>query len=504
MATPIPANRARFSLSEVASCVGGKLVGAPRDPASQLLGVSSDTRSVRPGELFVALAGPRFDGHDHLAAAAAAGCPLALVERALDAPAGMALLQVGSTLDALGALAASYIARWRQADARRKVVALTGSAGKTTTRKAICALLASLRPGAVHGSEGNLNNRIGVPMSVLALGDGHRYAVLELGTNTPGEIPRLGRMVRPDLGLITLIAAAHTEGFGDVEAVAREKAALFDELPPGAVALGSADDARVAAALMRCDATTRVTYGKTAGAHYQILRRAPRGADRAEVQLRRRSGPNGGAGAMVFETPLLGYAGALASAAAVAVVETLLGEPLDGELVSRGLRGVPVDGRLAPVELAGDVLLLDDSYNANPASFRSSLATAAELAEVGGRRLLVVAGEMRELGAQSLSAHEQLGREVALRGASVLIAVSGDCCRTAASARDEGVEAHFVDDSQAAAELAVQQVEPGDLVLVKGSRGVRTELVVEALRRSLAVRGRVAAARIGAREGVGR
>ncbi|HHH27796.1 MAG TPA: UDP-N-acetylmuramoyl-tripeptide--D-alanyl-D-alanine ligase [Polyangiaceae bacterium] len=477
MATPIPSNDASFTLGEILATTAGRLSGPLTDEALEVRGVTTDTRSLRPGEAFVALAGERFDGHDHLASAAAAGAVLAIVGREMEAPPGMTQLVVPSTLEALGALAAAHLDRWRRASAARRVLALTGSAGKSTTKEAIVQLLAAAQPHGVHATQGNLNNLVGVPMTLFGLGEAHRYAVVEMGTNAPGEIPRLSRMVRPDLGLVTLVAAAHTEGIGTIDDVAVEKNSLFMQLTPEGCAIGNADDERVIAGMMRCNAGGRVRYGRDAEGGYRIVDRRMVADDaglRSIVTLERPDGTR-----LTATIPLLGEVGALAMAAAVATVETLVDDAVDGEVVSRAL-GV-MGGRMNTRRAPSGLLVIDDSYNSNPASARASIATAGELAETLGRRLVLVLGEMRELGELSEREHVGVGEAAVAAAPAFVIAVAGDAARLAERVREAGTEALFADDADGAAEVAVARCQPDDIVLVKGSRGVRTERVVEAL-----------------------
>jgi UDP-N-acetylmuramoyl-tripeptide--D-alanyl-D-alanine ligase len=464
MATPIPQNDAAFEVAEVLEATGGTLHGAA-DRA--LSGVCTDSRRVRAGEIFVALGGESFDGHDHLGAAAARGAALAIVER--DVPRVMPVVRVESTVAALGALAAAHLRRWRKADASRRVVAITGSAGKTTTKTAITGLLEAIAPGVVHAAPGNLNNLVGVPAVIFGLGDRHRCAVLELGTNRPGEIAALARMTSPDVGVVTLIAAAHTEGLGSIAAVAREKTSLYAGLAPNGVAVGNVDDARVSAAL----ASTVHGYGFAATAGYRIdVSTMTREARQSVVVLR-------GPGELSFETALLGRAGALACAGAIAAVEALLGQPLGEELVASAMASLePEAGRLAVRWAPGGACVLDDSYNANPASMTASIEAARELAAVLARPLVLVLGEMRELGAQSAAAHEEIGRIALQSHARLLVTVSGEA---ELYGRAAGMRAIHAVDSRAAADVVIREVAANDLVLVKGSRGVRTELVVDRL-----------------------
>lgn len=479
MATPIPSNEAAFSLGEILATTAGRLSGPLTDEALEVRGVSTDTRSVRAGEAFVALSGDRFDGHDHLAQAAAAGAVLAIVEREMEAP-PITQVIVPSSLEALGALAAAHLDRWRRASSRRRVLGLTGSAGKSTTKEAIVQLLSAAQSHGVHATHGNLNNLVGVPMTLLGLGADDRFAIVEMGTNAPGEIPRSSRLVRPDVGLVTLIAAAHTEGIGSIDDVATEKNSLFLQLEAGGCAIGNADDARVLAGMMRCDASHRVRYGRSADGGYRIVGREmmvssdPDDAPRSVVTLERPDRSS-----LTATIPLLGEVGALAMAAAVASVETLIDEPVDGDVVSGALSAM--SGRMTTRRAPSGVLVVDDSYNSNPASARASIATSAELAIAAGRRLVLVLGEMRELGALSVDEHAGIGEVAGEAGPALVIAVAGDARHIADRVRSAEVEAIFVGDAAAAAELAVARCRPDDVVLVKGSRGVRTEKVVNAL-----------------------
>jgi UDP-N-acetylmuramoyl-tripeptide--D-alanyl-D-alanine ligase len=476
MATPIPPNRARFTLGELLACTGGRLRGPLADEALEVHGIGSDTRTLEPGQAYVALCGERFDGHQHLAAAAEAGAALAIVEREVPPEDGLTVLQVESTLRALRQVAALHLERWRALEGTRRVLAITGSAGKTTTKDAVGALLTAQRPGQVLVAAGNLNNLVGVPMTVLTLTPAHRFAVLELGTNRPGEIGALSALAEPDIGLVTLVAAAHTEGLGGVEAVATEKGALFQSLTrPAAIAIGNADDPRVARELSASPASQRLSYGEAEDAQLRIVEREARGLDSQRLVLQRP------AGTMELCVPMLGRAGALGCAAALAMVEAALGSTLEPSSVAEAFAQLGSAGRMQARQLGSGLVLIDDSYNANPASCRASIEAASELAATLGRPLVLVLGEMRELGAQSGDEHRALGDAVADHGARLLIAVDGDAQRIAERAAELGVRAVFAADVDRAAELALAAVGPSDVVLVKGSRGVRTEQVVRAL-----------------------
>ncbi len=479
MATPIPANHASFTLDELVSFTGATLVGAPR--AERFAGVFTDTRVRSAGEVFVALRGDSFDAHDKLADAHAAGAIVALVEREAPAPDGLALMVVPSTLEALGALARAWARAWRATDIRRRVIAITGSAGKTTTRVAVSALLDAMDPGAVHATKGNLNNLVGVPMTLFGLEAHHRFAVVEIGTNRPGEIAALTSIVEPEAGILTLIAAAHVEGFGSIDAIAHEKTALYRGLATNGLAVGNSDDARVDAALGHLPLGRTVTYGRAGTADYRIVERDATSLASSAVRVERRSSAHD---PIEFVTPLLGEAGALACAGAIAVVEGLVGRALSSDFVTQALARAEVGGgagRLVPITCADGLALIDDSYNANPASMCASIRASVEMATSLRRRLVLVLGEMRELGPATADGHDEVARAVAGSGAKLVIGVKGEAQRYVDTARSASIDAAFAEDAARAAELACEGVSAGDLVLVKGSRGIATERVVESL-----------------------
>lgn len=484
MATPIPHNAAPFTLHEILDAVGGRLIGAA-DPALAIAGVSTDTRGVQAGQALVALRGDSYDAHDHLAEAAARGATLAIVERDVTPAPGLTIVRVDSTLAALGALARSHTRRWRAIGDTRLVIAVTGSAGKTTTRVALTALLVAIAPGEVLATRGNLNNLVGLPMTLLSLEPKHRYAIVELGTNHPGEIARLAEIAEPDAGIVTLVAAAHLEGLGDLAAVAREKGSLYRALVPTGTAIGNGDDARVVDALSRARAQRRVTYGTGEGLDYRVVRREIDGLRHARVWVERNAPPGPASSPTItFRTPLLGEAGALAAAAAIATVEHTLGHTVSAQLMTEAMESAEVGGgagRLVPRSLGDGIVVLDDSYNANPASMCASIRAAFEIARAEERRLVLVLGEMRELGGATVAGHDEVARAAIASGAGLVIAVAGAAERIHDALEVAGVRSHFATDSAAASSLATDLITHGDLVLVKGSHGVHTERVIDAL-----------------------
>jgi len=300
-------------------------------------------------------------------------------------------------------------------------------------------------------------------------------AVIEIGTNAPGEVAALAACAAPNVGVLTLVALEHTQGLGDLDGVEREEAALYAALDPEGIAIGNGDDERVARVLAQSRARRRYRYGFGDGMDVRALRRSPRslGSQRVEIQ--------GRLGEVDVVVPLLGEAGAYAALAAIAVGEVVSGGPLDSRLVSSALASAGEPGRLNPNELPDGTIVIDDTYNANPASVLSSVRAATEIAVERGAGLVLVVGEMHELGAVSEEEHTRLGTALGASGARALIAVGGDAIHYVDAASAGGVESMFADDGLSGLELVRSRVHPGDVVLVKASRGVRAERIVNAL-----------------------
>jgi len=466
MAGTLPENRARFTLAEVAALTGGVL-GPPAAAEREVAGVQTDSRAALNGKLFVALSGERFDGHAFVSDAAKQGAAAVLVERET-ADLGVPVVRVPSTLAALGALAAAHRRRFAG-----RLVGIAGSAGKTTTRSAVGALLELVAPGAVHQTRGNLNNAIGVPLVLFGLEAEHRFAVVEIGTNAPGEVAFLTGMAAPDAGVLTLIGIEHSEGLGDEDGIEREEGALFGGLAAGGVALGNADDPRVMRQLERATGH-RVRYGFAENAGIRCLART---AD----ALHQRITVAAAGRRLELELSLLGDAGVYAALAAVAVTHALGLELPDAASISLALSRAGEPGRLEAHELADGTVVLDDAYNSNPASAMASLKTAVELARERRARLVLVFGEMRELGALSAREHARVGEAVGQSGAAELVAVSGDARLFLVAAKNAGIHGEFTADADAALVAVRGRLRPGDVVLVKASRGVRCERVVAGL-----------------------
>lgn len=468
MATPIPENRAGFEWDEVARATGGLASGS--GPLA-VTGVTSDSRRVRPGNLFVALPGERFDGHAFVEQALRAGATGVLVERAVTVPPGVGVCQVPSTLTALGELA-----RYHRRRAACKVIAVAGSAGKTTTKMLVAAALEAVAPGGVHSTPGNLNNAIGVPFVLLGLEPQHGFLVVEIGTNQLGEVEQLARIVEPDVGILTLVGLEHTEGLGDIDSIETEEAALLFQVPRTGSIVFNADDPRVRRQALNAPARTKLGYGRDADAAYRLLQRTTRNLHLAELEIERADGARAR-----LESPLLGEAGALAVLCAFATAELCHGSRLDPREFNAKLSAASPEGRLALTELGDGSVVIDDSYNSNPASVRSSLTVAVELAEQRGGRLLLVLGEMRELGPLAAREHRRLGEELASIPAALVVAVAGHARELVAPARAAGIEAEFAEDSETALGLVRDRMRARDVVLVKASRGIRAEAVVHGL-----------------------
>lgn len=473
MASVIPENQARFSHRELIDATQGSCP----DFDGEIAGVSTDSRAVLAGKLFAALPGERFDGHDFVAAASRQGARVVMVERESGGAAPALQLRVRSTLDALGNLARFHRARWGG-----RVIAVAGSVGKTTTRSSVTAV--ALAAGArVHSPRGNLNNLIGVPMVLLGLSEAHELGVVEIGTNHTGEVARLSHVARPDVAVLTRISLEHSEGLGGLDAIEQEEGAVLRGLSPRGIAVVNADDERCLRQAASCAVRRVVRYGlaqsaERSGAEYRIVRHQSLSPQLTRVCIARPSAPE-----LELDSPLLGLPGAYALTAAIATNEALLERPLERAELESALASPSLGepGRLCVVELGDGSLVLDDTYNSSPASVRSSAAVARDLARQRGSRLVLVIGEMRELGAFSSAAHRELGPDLASLDPDLLIAFGGDAQELLVGL--EGVRARtaFALDAPGALELLEGERRPGDVILVKASRGLRAERIVAGL-----------------------
>ena len=431
----------RARLYDAAAAMGGSLLGADVDVA----GVSTDSRAVGGGALFVALRGERFDGHDFVAEAARRGAAAAVVERPV-ADAALPQVVVADTLAALGALAG-----WWRRRLPTKVVAVAGSNGKTTTRTLVQAILSEA--GHTGGTRGNLNNEVGLPLSVLSLDPSMDYAVLELGEGRPGDIAEIARIARPDVAVVTNVGPAHLERLGSLEGAAHTLAGAYEELAAGGTGVVNADDAFAPFFRAALGAKARIDFGL-------VLDAAVRATD-LEVGERSRFTLVTPAGSAPVDLPLPGRHNVMNALAAAACAQAL---GIGPGPIARALSGAHgVAGRLTRHDAPAGWTLFDDSYNANPASTMAGIAT---LAALGGEGWLAL-GDMKELGSREAELHAEVGRFAREQGLARLFAVGPLAAHAAAAF---GARAQVYPDRESlAADLAAALV-PGVKVLVKGSR----------------------------------
>lgn len=464
MATPIPANEATFTIDAIARATRGT-VRAAANGASEVRGVVVDSRAVRSGSLFVALRGEKHDAHRFLPQAVAAGAGAVLVARGAATPPEVTAIEVDDTLRALGDLAAEHRRRWGHL-----VVGITGSAGKTSTKELAAAALegSGLR---VHKTAGNLNNLVGLPMVVFALDASSDVAVLEMGTSQRGEIARLAEIAAPDVGVVTVTSAAHTEGIGSIDDVADEKAALLLALGEHGVAIASADDPRLVSRIGRSPAKRRIAFGASQDADVRVVSwEIDQDLRTACVWHLRELGRD-----VRARLALLGEAAAHNGAAALAVA---IATGADVDRAAAGMESVePGPGRMRALAATRGALVLDDSYNANPRSVAIALETAARVARLRGARLVAVLGDMKELGDRAAAEHAEIGRRARDAGVAVLVCVGSEMAR-AAETVGSGVVAVCVPDADAVAEALEPDLADRDVVLVKGSRSMLMERVV--------------------------
>jgi UDP-N-acetylmuramoyl-tripeptide--D-alanyl-D-alanine ligase len=454
-----------WTCHQLAAWCNGELVG---DGSRVAVGVSTDSRTLREGELFVAIRGDSFDGHDFVEQAVARGAAALLVSQPSAGAGALPVICVDDTLAALGALAHGH-----RFDFAGPVVAITGSNGKTTTKE-MCAEILASAGARVHRTPGNLNNQIGLPLSLLALPLRDDAVVLELGMNHEGEIDALARIASPTVGAITQVAPAHLGPLGSIEAIARAKGELYARVRPDGTVVVNADDPRVVEQARRFSGR-KLRFGRGAGAEFRA----------EQVQLSRsetRFVLSTPAGATDVALAMPGehlVEDALCAAAAAWATELLGGDPRAA--LREGLGSFAgVDHRLTVRETRSGLVLLDDSYNANPASVAAALRTLCGLRKKG--RALAVLGDMFELGDTEAELHAAAGREAARLGIDVLIAVGERSRHAAAAARREGLaRVEEAADAPAAAELVRALAREGDAVLIKGSRGMRMERAVSAL-----------------------
>jgi UDP-N-acetylmuramoyl-tripeptide--D-alanyl-D-alanine ligase len=452
----------RMDMREVAEITGGHLM--QNGASVEFQGISTDSRTLQPGDLFIPLRGDNYDGHDYLTLAiqrGAAGCLSEEMIGGLLVP----VVKVADTLKALGDLAAAV---------RRKfagpVVGITGTSGKTTCKEMLSAILEHSGPGLK--SAGNFNNLIGVPLTLFELKVEHRWAVVEMGMSARGEIARLAEIATPNIGLITNVGAGHMENFEEISGVARAKGELFINLPADGVALINADDPEVCL-LPVANGVRKVLFGTSIDAAIRADKiMAQNGSVGFDLMI------DGAVQRVVLPLPgRHNVSNALGAAAAATVLGIRLQE------IATGLEAFnPCPGRMELLELPGDIVVLEDSYNANPLSVHAALDALHDLGSPG-RRIAVLA-DMLELGPTAPELHYQIGI-IAAERTDWLFSYGALAEEIVRGATDAGLPADKVFVADSHDELAAQLLEmlqSGDRVLIKGSRGMRMEKITAALR----------------------
>jgi len=468
-----------WSLGQVAETFGIDLPAGLR-AADLFVGVSIDSRKIAPGELFFAIRGPRYDGHRFVAAALDAGAPAAVVERSqlgqFPADVRNRLLAVESTPEALSRLGQAVRRAWA-ALGNRRMAAVTGSSGKTTTKEILAALLGSRMP--VLRSMGNLNNAYGLPLTLCRIEETHHAAVVELGMSRQGELARLAKIAEPEIGVVTNVSPAHLEFFSSVDQIALAKRELIENLAGAEpVAVLNADDPRVARFANACRGKV-VTFGREQPADFRAQSIDDRGIDGSAFECVWKGGR------ARLTLPLVGVHNVMNALAALAAASLWGIGPEQAR---------PVLARLTPAAHRGQVLhfrkgftVLDDCYNSNP----SALAAVIDwLAGAGGfERRILVAGEMLELGPAASSLHREAGRWAAGR-VDWILGVQGEAAEIVNGSIEAGhpaEHAKFFADADEAGRFLGKILREGDLVVLKGSRGVRMERIAGALSESYAL-----------------
>lgn len=446
-----------------------------------ITGVSTDSRSIKPGQAFVALKGEQFDGHDYLDAAAKAGAPIIVVDQAERVPAGgfqpaCGVLKVADTGKALLKIAAAY----RESLKRTKVIAVCGSNGKTTTTRLIDHLLGQTMRGTA--SQKSFNNSVGVPLTILSARENDQYLICEVGTNHPGEILQLAEVVKPDIAVITSIGREHLEGLGDLAGVAKEEAAIFKHLKPGGWAVVTADAPDLAEHLK--SVKNLITFGRNPAATLRLTDATHFvEGDRPMLQFTVNARQK-------CRLALIGEHNALNAIAALGVARRL---GIDDQKAAAALESAPAADMRLNVLRAHGRTILNDAYNANPDSMIAGIDTLLAMAKSGFRtgsgRVVAILGEMLELGEQSGTCHAQIATAVMERakaGSSTdLVVLVGEGMRHAErtfAAGGFGDRVHWYPSSEGthAREIA-RKTASGDLILIKGSRRVKLERVAQAL-----------------------
>ncbi len=456
-----------FLLNEIAVPTGGVIKGFGGEALS---GVCIDTRAIKSGDLFVAIRGAHFDGHDYVKEAAAKGAKAAVVRSSANVDADLPLVLVADTEMALG-----EIAGWWRSRFFVPCVAITGSNGKSTTKEMVSAVAGAL--GSPLKTEGNFNNLIGLPLTLFRWNDSHKVAVIEMGMNASGEIRRLASIARPDVALITNVTAAHLEKLHSLEAVAMAKGELFEQMGTRGTLVVNAEDPWVVK-VAKGRGSKRITFGMKNDCDVRFLCAETNGLDSMDLSV------------SVFGEEhrlALTVVGAHNVMNAMAAIGVGVALGIDAaESIKRLELFKPMSMRFERIQLANGVRVVNDSYNANPGSMRVALRTVGSAKRAG--RFIAVLGDMLELGDASSELHRELGMAAVEFGVDRLILAGNFANDIRAGALESGMKDAAISafkDSDTAATAALESIKAGDVVLVKGSRGMKMEKVVEAMKNEI-------------------
>jgi UDP-N-acetylmuramoyl-tripeptide--D-alanyl-D-alanine ligase len=458
----------KFTLDEIASATGAKLSDGAGGMKLATIGI--DTRRLSAGSLFVAIPGAHFDGHDFLGDAMASGAKAALVKKGVAVPEGLVKLEVDDTVQALGDIAA-----WWRSKFEIPCVAITGSNGKSTTKEMVSAIVGSLGP--VLKTEGNFNNLIGLPLTVFRWDEDHRVAILEMGMNAQGEIRRLSEIARPDVGLITNVTAAHLEKLQSVEAVARAKGELFESMGKDSIAVVNVED-RWVREMAALHAGERICFGMQNDCDVRFLHMETNGLDGMDLALAIRNRE------YRAQLPVPGAHNVMNALAAVAVSVAL---GIDGdEAVGKLSEFHPMSMRFERVQLANGVRIVNDSYNANPESMRAAFRTVGAAKRSG--RFVAALGDMLELGEQAAELHRKVGEDAVGLGVGEIFVIGDFSSELAGGAEAAGLaesSVHICEDAEQLCRAVEEEIKAGDVLLVKGSRGMKMERLVDYLKQEI-------------------
>lgn len=453
-----------LTLEEINQAVGGTLQG----PAGMTVrGYSIDTRTLNSSDLFFAVKGPRFDGHEFVQQAFDKKAGAVVIERDVPGLGQRPAIRVASTIEALQMLARAVRRRWG-----KTIIGVTGSAGKTTTKEMIAAVLG--KKFTVLRSVGNLNNEFGLPLCLLRVERYQNIAVLEMGMSAKGEIRKLASIAEPNEGVVTNVNAVHLEFFKSVDEIAEAKAELLEGLHDPKIGYLNNDDSRVRAMAQRFSGKI-VAYGIKSGASFKVQQIEDLGLEGTSFTVRHANRD------MQFVLPLLGQHNVANAIAAIAVATT---HEVSFDQIREALAEMkPEKMRGQVVKFREGFVVIDDSYNSNPRALSEMIRFTGHLQ--GYQRKILVAGEMLELGPEGPELHRGCGREAAKAGLAAIIGVQGQATEILEGALEAGMDRSrlkFARDAVQAGELVAQMVKKGDVVLIKGSRGVKLEQVLNTLR----------------------